>query len=79
MNEQERGLGKCSLNHPGSFGYPTRPAESYLFCSQCGKPMVWSCSSCGAALPEDSTELIAARFCRHCGTPYFEDDADDAV
>jgi hypothetical protein len=35
--------------------------------------MVWRCGSCGAGLPEDSTELVTARFCRHCGAPYFEE------
>lgn len=74
MVEQGRGLGKCEQNHAGSFGYPTRPEEPYGFCPQCGKPMVWACPSCAAALPDDSTELIAARFCRHCGTSYFGEE-----
>lgn len=74
MVEQERGLGKCEQNHAGSFGYPTRPEEPYGFCPQCGKPMVWACPNCAAGLPDDSTELIAARFCRHCGTSYFGED-----
>jgi hypothetical protein len=34
--------------------------------------MVWACANCEAALPDDSTELMESRFCRHCGTPYFE-------
>ena len=70
----ERGLGKCSMNHPGSFGYPTRPEEPYPFCPQCGRPMVWRCPSCEAELPDDSSELAAARFCRHCGSSYFGED-----
>jgi hypothetical protein len=53
----ERGVGKCAKNHAGSFGYPTRPPEAY---------------GCGAAMPDDATELDAARFCRDCGAPYFE-------
>ena len=69
----ERGVGKCEESHTGSYGYPTRPEEPYDFCSQCGKPMVWGCSNCAAALPDDNNELIAARFCRECGTPYFAD------
>lgn len=66
-----RGVGKCEENHPGSYGYPTRPEEAYDFCSQCGKSMVWECSKCAASLPDDSDELATARFCRDCGTPYF--------
>jgi len=69
----ERGVGKCEEDHPGSYGYPTRPEEPYDFCSQCGKAMVWECAKCSAPLPDDNSELLAARFCRDCGTPYFED------
>jgi hypothetical protein len=69
---QERGVGKGEENHPGSFGYPTRPEERYGYCSQCGKPMVWQCPACGAGLPEDSAELETARYCRECGAAYFE-------
>jgi hypothetical protein len=39
--------------------------------------MVWECSKCGAGMPEDSSELDAARFCRDCGAPYFENGAPD--
>ncbi len=73
MTNNERGLGKCSDNHAGSYGYPTRPEQPYPFCAQCGHPMVWRCMHCEAPLPDDSTELIAARFCRQCGAAYFED------
>lgn len=69
----QRGLGKCAQDHAGSYGYPTRPEEPYPFCSQCGSAMVWACPSCDAGLPEDGAELLAARFCRQCGAPYFED------
>jgi hypothetical protein len=69
-----RGVGKCEENHTGSYGYPTRPEEPYDFCSQCGKSMIWVCSSCATPLPDDNNELIAARFCRECGTPYFAED-----
>jgi hypothetical protein len=72
-----RGVGKCAENHAGSFGYPTRPPEPYAFCSQCGQAMVWECAKCGAGMPEDSTELDAARFCRDCGAPYFENGTDE--
>ena len=72
-----RGVGKCEEDHPGSYGYPTRPEEPYDFCSQCGKPMIWQCSGCEAPLPEDSTELATARFCRECGTPYFDEEASE--
>ena len=68
----ERGVGKCENNHTGSFGYPTRPSEPYPFCHKCGRAMVWTCPSCQAPLPDDSSELLEARFCRYCGTPYFE-------
>ncbi|MGI8926666.1 MAG: hypothetical protein ACR2HN_08485 [Tepidiformaceae bacterium] len=70
---EERGIGKCPENHIGSYGYPTRPHEPYPFCSQCGTPMVWACPNCSAEMPDDSDELTAARFCRHCGTGYFGD------
>ena len=69
---QSRGLGKCTENHISSFGFATRPEEPFPFCSQCGNPMVWACTQCGAALPEDSDELIVARFCRDCGRGYFD-------
>jgi hypothetical protein len=69
-----RGVGKCEENHPGSYGYPTRPEEPYDFCSQCGKPMVWGCAKCSAPLPDDSAELEAARFCRDCVAAYFSVD-----
>jgi hypothetical protein len=69
-----RGVGKCEENHPGSYGYPTRPEEQYDFCSQCGKPMIWECRKCAAPLPEDSAELAAARFCRECGAAYFPEE-----
>jgi hypothetical protein len=72
-----RGVGKCEENHPGSYGYPTRPEEPYDFCSQCGKPMIWECTNCGVPLPEDSAELESARFCRGCGSPYFPDETVD--
>ena len=79
----ERGLGKCTENHIGSFGYPTRPEEEYPFCPQCGNPMMWRCPSCGGGLPEDNAELQTARFCRLCGVPYFDEepavaDAEDS-
>ena len=74
----ERGVGKCKNSHSGSYGYPTRPDEPYAFCPLCGNGMVWSCSQCGRSLPEDSTELEAARFCMHCGAAYFENgDAEN--
>lgn len=69
----QRGVGKCESDHAGSYGYPTRPEEPYDFCSQCGKPMVWECSNGTAPLPDDSSELMAAQFCRDCGTAYFPD------
>jgi hypothetical protein len=68
----DKGIGKCEEGHAGSYGYPTRPEQPYKFCSQCGKRMVWKCPNCGAGLPEDSAELETARFCRDCGTAYFE-------
>ncbi len=71
----ERAVGKCEENHPGSYGYPTRPDNAYPFCSQCGKAMVWECPNCQAQLPEDSSELLLARFCRECGTPYCSSDS----
>jgi hypothetical protein len=67
----ERGLGKCQMDHPASFGYPTRPEEPYPFCPTCGNPVVWKCPACGRELPDDGNELTAARFCRYCGTSYF--------
>ncbi len=72
MTNEARGLGKCENEHIGSYGYPTRPDAAYPFCSQCGKAMVWVCAACEAPVPEDSTELTTARFCRQCGAPYFE-------
>jgi len=72
-----RGVGKCEEDHPGSYGYPNRPEEHYEFCSQCGKPMVWECSSCATPLPDDSGELASARFCRECGSPYFAEEASE--
>ncbi len=69
----ERAVGKCAENHLGSYGYPTRPAEPYPFCSQCGCPMVWACGNCAAGLPDAGEELTGSRFCRHCGHPYFDD------
>ena len=74
----ERAVGKCAENHLGSYGYPTRPAEPYPFCSKCGCPMVWTCANCAAGLPDDNEELTAARFCRHCGQAYFADAPGDA-
>lgn len=73
MANEEKGVGKCTNDHTGSYGYPTRPEEEYAFCSQCGEAMVWRCSGCGEKLPDDVNELAAARFCRQCGVPYFED------
>jgi hypothetical protein len=78
MPNGARGLGKCELNHTGSYGYPTRPETPYPFCPQCGKPMVWRCPSCEAPLPDDSNELMVARFCRQCGTSYFGDAPEGA-
>jgi hypothetical protein len=75
----ERGLGKCTQNHLGSFGYPSRPDDPYAFCSQCGNAMVWSCPSCDHPLPEESAELAAARFCRQCGTSLFGNDEAPAA
>jgi len=72
----ERGVGKCEENHTGSYGYPTRPEEPYDFCSQCGKTMVWECPECRSRLPDDTNELIAARFCRDCGSSYFPHAAE---
>jgi hypothetical protein len=69
--ENSRGLGKCELNHVGSYGYPTRPEEPYPFCPQCGQEMVWACKACEAPLPDDSEELAGARYCRQCGAGYF--------
>jgi hypothetical protein len=74
---QERGLGKCTHNHVSSYGYPTRPPEPFPFCSQCGEAMVWACAKCGTALPEDSEELAIARFCRECGSSYFDTPTDE--
>lgn len=72
-----RGLGKCANSHVGSFGYATRPDEAYPFCSQCGLPMVWQCAACESPMPDDQAELITARFCRHCGAPYFGAETPD--
>jgi hypothetical protein len=72
----EKGVGKCENSHSGSYGYPTRPPEKYNFCSKCGKKMVWNCPACGQPVPEDPAELAEARFCRHCGAPYFENGDD---
>jgi hypothetical protein len=72
-----RGLGKCRENHAGSYGYPTRPDEPYGFCATCGNTMVWECAECHATLPEDSTELAAARFCRNGGASYFGEPPPD--
>lgn len=70
-----RGVGKCTENHLGSYGFPTRPEDPYTFCPQCGNPMVWLCAECEEPVPEDPKELASARFCRACGAPYFEEDA----
>jgi hypothetical protein len=67
-----KGIGKCAENHLGSYGYPTRPESPYPYCPQCGNGMVWICAKCSAALPEDSAELVGARFCRYCGASYFD-------
>lgn len=71
MTDENRAVGKCENDHPGSYGYPTRPEEPYDFCSQCGKDMVWACADCNDPLPQDADELVKAKFCRNCGTPYF--------
>ena len=76
---EDRGLGKCEQNHVGSYGYPSRPEEPYGFCAQCGHAMVWQCAQCEAPLPNDSDELLSARFCRECGTPYFPEASDPAA
>jgi predicted nucleic acid-binding Zn-ribbon protein len=39
--------------------------------------MVWACAKCGTALPEDSEELAVARFCRECGSSYFDTPTDE--
>ena len=70
----ERGVGKCSQDHLGSYGYPSRPEQPYGFCPTCGNPMVWACEQCNAPLPTDNDELATARFCRDCGAPYFVDE-----
>lgn len=75
---QERGLGKCSQDHINSYGFPTRPETRFAFFSQCGNRMVWECGNCKASVPDDGEELAVARFCRECGTPYFDSD-DDSV
>ena len=74
---RERGLGKCAGDHLGSYGYPTRPEQPYDFCPQCGKPMIWECPQCARALPDDTDDLMTARFCRECGAPYFGDTMAD--
>jgi len=71
----EQGVGKCPEGHLGSFGFPTRPDESYPFCPQCGEGMVWSCPHCDATLPADVDELRLANFCPMCGEPYFTGEA----
>jgi hypothetical protein len=76
MRETMKGVGKCSNDHPGSYGYPTRPEEPYGFCQKCGQRMVWACADCDAPLPEDPEELAEARFCRHCGSGYFGDESE---
>jgi hypothetical protein len=67
-----QGVGKCAGGHLGSFGFPTRPADPYPFCPQCGTAMVWVCPKCQAPVPDDPQELATANFCRACGTAYFE-------
>lgn len=37
--------------------------------------MVWACPKCVTPLPEDSEELAVARFCRECGTSYFDSNS----
>jgi hypothetical protein len=66
------GVGKCPEGHLGSYGFPTRPDEPYPFCPQCGNGMIWACPKCEAPPPDDPQELESARFCRSCGTAYFE-------
>ncbi|MBI4299512.1 MAG: DUF2321 domain-containing protein [Chloroflexi bacterium] len=75
---ETHGLGKCRNNHIGSYGYPTRPEEPYLFCPRCGNPMVWACPKCETLLPEDNEELSVALYCRQCGSAYFEEDGEQA-
>lgn len=75
----EKGVGKCEQAHLGSYGYPSRPSEQYAFCAQCGNSMIWKCPRCGADLPEESGELISARFCRYCGESYFDTPAPEVV
>ena len=70
-DEEARGVGKCVGGHLGSYGFPTRPEEPYLFCPQCGTAMVWVCPECEAPVPDDPQELASANFCRFCGTAYF--------
>ena len=72
MVDGDRGLGKCVENHGGAYGYPSRPAARFDFCSRCGNRMVWECPACGEPLPEDAEDLELARFCRQCGASYFE-------
>lgn len=74
MSNEERGIGKCPADHLGSFGYPTRPAEEYPFCPQCGAGMAWRCPSCEEPVPQDTDELTLARFCRQCGSSYFGEE-----
>ena len=71
-SERTSGLGKCRENHPGAYGYPSRPEAPYDFCAECGTRMVWECPACSKPLPEDAAELERARFCRDCGASYFE-------
>lgn len=70
---EDKGVGKCQQDHPGSYGYPTRPEEPYAYCPICGNAVVWRCPKCGEPLPDDSGELATARFCRDCGAAYFPD------
>ena len=79
MAAENKGVGKCGEDHIGSFGYPTRPEEPYPFCPQCGGRMVWWCGECNRALPEDTSELATARFCRQCGADYFTNLAGRAA
>ena len=71
MTERTAGLGKCSADHPGAYGYPARPEAPYSFCPECGASMIWACPECNTPLPEDAEELNRAHFCRDCGAAYF--------